>query len=251
MREMITYLFIGLLGWVSSTALNYLADTLPQHRRLTQPFCRRCQNKLPLLRYILLPGRCPTCGYRYGLRTWLVHITLIMSFVSIWLNEPARLGIIGGWFWLTYFLLVIVIDIEHHLILHTVSAVGAGFAILTGVWIHGWQSTLAGGVAGFLIMLAFYLLGIAYARWSARRHDAPVAEGEALGFGDVNLSGVIGLLLGWPGIIAGLMAAILLAGAVGLLAFAIALLRRRYDPNLALPYGPFLAVAAILLLYLR
>ena len=79
----------------------------------------------------------------------------------------------------------------------------------------------------------------------------PVAEGEALGFGDVNRGGVIGLLLGWPGIIAGLIAAILLAGAVGLFTFTIAFLRHRYDPNLALPYGPFLAIAAIFLLYFR
>jgi leader peptidase (prepilin peptidase)/N-methyltransferase len=78
-----------------------------------------------------------------------------------------------------------------------------------------------------------------------------IAEGEALGFGDVTLSGVIGLLLGWPGVIAGLIVAVFLAGAVGLLAMLPMLFRRQYDPNLALPYGPFLALGAFYLLYLR
>jgi leader peptidase (prepilin peptidase)/N-methyltransferase len=251
MNNVIICFLIALLGWVSGMILNYLADVLPLRRRLALPFCRRCQSDLPALRYFLLPGNCPSCGYRYGVRAWFVSVVLIVGFVSIWLNEPARLGTLGGWFWLAYFLLVIVIDVEHHLILHPISAIGAGIAILTGSWMHGLKMTLAGGAVGFLIMFLFYLLGIGYARWSARRHGMPVAEGEALGFGDVNLSGVIGLLLGWPGIIAGLMAAILLAGAVGLLALGIALLRRRYTPNLALPYGPFLAAAAILLLFFR
>jgi leader peptidase (prepilin peptidase)/N-methyltransferase len=155
-----------------------------------------------------------------------------------------------GWFWLAYFLLVVVIDIENRLILHLTSAFGAAAALLTGLGLHGWRSTLLGGALGAGAMLLIYWLGIAYARWSTRRRGIEIAAGDAFGFGDVTLSGVIGLLLGWPGVIGGLTAAVLLAGAAGLLALGAMLIRREYRPDFALPYGPFLAAAAFYFLYL-
>jgi prepilin signal peptidase PulO-like enzyme (type II secretory pathway) len=62
---------------------------------------------------------------------------------------------------------------------------------------------------------------------------------------------VIGLLLGWPGVLAGLVLAVLIAGAVTLVYLLVMVISRRYTPNLALPYGPFLAASAIFLLFFR
>jgi len=85
-----------------------------------------------------------------------------------------------------------------------------------GVWQHGLLDTLLGGAAGFGTMFALYLLGDSFARWIARRRGEALDE-VALGFGDVNLLGVIGLILGWPGIVAGLVLGILIAGLVSFL----------------------------------
>ena len=150
-----------------------------------------------------------------------------------------------------YFGIVIVIDLEHRLILHPVSWLGAVLGLATGVWLHGWLSTLIGGAVGFGIMLVFYWLGILYVRKFASMKGQPIEEGDAFGFGDVNLSGIMGLLLGWPGILAGLVLAILIAGAVTLLYLAYMLITRRYVPNTALAFGPFLAASTIYLLYIR
>ncbi|MRR32837.1 hypothetical protein EG834_21460, partial [bacterium] len=60
---------------------------------------------------------------------------------------------------------------------------------------------LLGGLAGFTIMFVFYLLGVAFAKARARRMRAAGLETddeEALGAGDVILSTVLGLFLGWP-----------------------------------------------------
>jgi leader peptidase (prepilin peptidase)/N-methyltransferase len=72
----------------------------------------------------------------------------------------------------------------------------------------------------------------------------------ALGFGDVNLSGVIGLLLGWPGVLAGLVGAIILGGVVSGLYLAWQAVNKRYEAFSALPYGPFLALSALFLLFI-
>ena len=106
----------------------------------------------------------------------------------------------------------------------------------------------AGGLAGFGIMLALFYLGFLFVKWLSKLRGREIEE-DALGFGDVMLSGVLGLLLGWPGIAAGLVIAVLLGGLGGIVTLAIMLIRRKYQAFTAIPYGPFLILAAAVLLF--
>ena len=142
------------------------------------------------------------------------------------------------------------IDLEHRLILHPVSLVGGIVGLIIGVWLHGILNTIIGGLAGFGIMLGLYLLGYFIAKWIARVKNQGLDE-EALGFGDVMLGGVLGLLLGWPGIVLGIVFAILIGGLVSLVYVLILLIRGRYQSFIAIPYGPFLVAGAMILLYFR
>jgi leader peptidase (prepilin peptidase)/N-methyltransferase len=83
-----------------------------------------------------------------------------------------------------------------------------------------------------------------------RRKGQPVND-VALGFGDVNLSGVLGLILGWPVILIGLVVAVLIGGIVSLIYIVVKLITRKYEAFMALPYGPFLVLGAVLLIYFR
>lgn len=251
MEQRLLLLFTILAGWMAGWLVNYLSDVLPHRRRLTAPFCSHCQQQTGWLNYLIWPRRCKYCQTPRRRRVWLVEVVSIFAILGAWISPPDRLGFVLGLFWLIYFGIIIVIDIEHHLILHPVSWVGAALGLVTGIWLHGWPNTIIGGATGYGIMLIFYWLGIAYVRFLARRKGRTIEEGDAFGFGDVNLSGVIGLLLGWPGILAGLMIAVLLSGAFMLLYLTVMLITKRYTPNMALPYGPFLAASAIYLLYLR
>ncbi len=159
-----------------------------------------------------------------------------------------NLGLWGGILWLILFGLVIVIDLEHRLILHPVSLTGAVLGIIFGSVNHGILNTILGGAAGFGIMLVFYLLGILFLRFLSRNRDEEIDE-VALGFGDVNLAGVIGLLLGWPGVIAGVFVAILLGGVISGIFLVVQKIRKKYQAFEALPYGPFLVISVVLVLY--
>jgi leader peptidase (prepilin peptidase)/N-methyltransferase len=97
-------------------------------------------------------------------------------------------------------------------------------------------------------MLAFYFLGEVFARYVSKRRNEPLEE-VALGFGDVNLAGITGLLLGWPGIIIGLLFTILAGGLVSLLIVIVMLIRRQYKAFLAIPYAPFLILSVIILIF--
>lgn len=168
----------------------------------------------------------------------------------MWYVPPPGLGFAAGMILLIFFGLVVVIDMEHRLILHPVSLAGAVLALGIGIWQRGLAVTFGGGVAGFAAMLALFILGNLFARGISLLRRRTLDE-EALGFGDVTLSGVLGLLLGWPGILIGLFLAIIFGGLVSLLYLLVMLLARRYRPFTAIPYGPFLIASAVLLIFFR
>ncbi len=241
--------FVGLiiLGWGIGALVNYLGDVLPATRRLSPPVCFHCGRKYSFLSYLLL-RTCVQCGQKRRLRAWIVHIITVM--VIIWLGffYGGPVDFWPGLVILVYFGVVGLIDIEHRLIMHPVSLAGVVIGGTIGFWMHGWRQTLFGGLAGFAIMLVLYYLGFLFAKWLSKLRKEKTDE-EALGFGDVALSGVLGLLLGWPGIVGGLVLAILLGGAGSLIVLIYSLLARKYHAFMAIPYGPFLIVAAVLMLF--
>lgn len=244
---MIPLLLTAGLGFVTGWIINYLADVMPIKRRLCMPICLHCHSPITWQDYILFRP-CAACGHKAGMRKLLVLLFCIAAGVYLWRVPPMRLG-----FWLAiflggYLLLVAIIDLEYRLVLHPISLVGVVICLGIGSLIHGILPTILGGVGGFAIMLALYYLGDLFARWIARRRGEELDE-VALGFGDVILSGVLGLVLGWPGIVGGLVVAILLGGVISIGIIVIRLVRRTYQPFTAIPYAPFLILGTILFLF--
>ena len=151
---------------------------------------------------------------------------------------------------LAYFGVVVVIDVEYRLIMHPVSIVGGIMALLIGTYLHGFINSILGGLAGFGAMWLLYKFGEMIMRLISRLRGQ-VVDDVALGFGDVNLSGVLGLLLGWPAILVGLLLAVLLGGVVSMVYLVVMLILCRYRLFTALPYGPFLIASAALLIFFR
>jgi leader peptidase (prepilin peptidase)/N-methyltransferase len=245
MLKTILYLILGILGaWL----VNYLSDMLPRYRKIAAPTCLQCQKDIDW-KFYLFYSSCDHCGAGPTLRHWIVVIFLPILAILLRYFPPPVLG--NGWevLWLTYFALIVVIDLEHRLILHPVSLAGAILGLIVGITAHGVLDTVLGGAGGFGIMLLFYLLGELFIRILSKRRGEEIQE-VALGFGDVNLAGVIGTILGWPGIIGGIFLAVLLGGLVSGVFLVIQLIRKDYQAYQALPYGPFLAVSVFLLLYI-
>lgn len=241
---------MGLIGWGAGAFVNYLADVLPYKRALVRPFCHTCGASQSFSNYLLWPRRCANCHTWRSWRVWIVEIVFTGATLWLWLRPPPNLNFLLGFILLVYFGLVALIDLEHRLIMHPVSIVGAILGFGVGTWLHGFWDTLLGGAAGFAIMLGLYVLGGAFARLVAHIRGETLDE-EALGFGDVNLAGVLGLILGWPGILMGLVFAILLGGLVSGIYMLAMLVTRRFQAFTAIPYGPFLIAGAMFLLYFR
>ncbi len=246
--NLLTLIGLIVMGWLVGSLLNFLADILPEEPRTWRARCLACRSVRSWLDYVLLRA-CPVCGKKQSSRTVVTQLLSVVGIIALWAYPPDRFG-----FWailpcMIYFALVAIIDIEHHLILHIVTLAGALLVLPTGILWNGALSTLIGGAAGALIMFILFYLGELFRRWISRARHEEVVE-EALGFGDVTLSAVLGLLLGWPKIAFNIITAIVLAGLASGLYLLIMLLRKKYLPFTAIPYGPFLLIGAVILIYL-
>jgi len=252
-----------LVGWISGCLVNYLADVLPITRRLSYPACPHCGKNFAILPYLIfLP--CSKCHQRRSRRVWFVQVIILIANIYIWFESPFslyhfhplyRIDYMLGAILLIYFAMDIVIDVEHRLILHPTSIFGALFGLGLGIWINGIVPTLIGGAMGLVIMLVFYYLGVLFSRLRARRMQAAGQEAdneEALGFGDVILAGVLGLILG-PLVWFGLLLGILLGGLVGAIVMLFLMVSKKYETEalmVFMPYGPFFITSAFLLLFI-
>ena len=241
-------IIVILMGWVSGVIINYVSDVLPYKRRLVHPFCSNCEKPQPILNYLFWPRRCPYCDHWRNRRSWVVELLSILIALWLWSQPSLVLGFWLSLLVLVYFGIVVVIDIEHHLIMHPVSVVGAILGLIIGTQLHGIRNTLLGGLAGFGVMLGLYFVGGLFARYIVRRNQEEFSD-DALGFGDVILGGILGLILGWPAIFGGLFLSILLAGAISLIYLVLTLLARKYRAFTFIPYGPFMIAGAVALIF--
>ena len=89
----------------------------------------------------------------------------------------------------------------------------------------GWWSMLLGGLAGFAVMLAIFLL-----------------SRGGMGGGDVKFALVLGMWLGWETALLSLLFAFIIGGVTGIMLMALKI-KSRKDP---VPFGPFMALSALI-----
>jgi len=245
-----------LLGWSLGVAVNAIADSLPLVRRLRRPRCAACTAPRPPAAWSVIIGCatgsaiCAYCGTRRGSRALVVELVGIAGAALLYLRDPRLAVVLPGIAAGFVFLLIAVIDLEHRLIPHIViypAALALGLMQALDP-ARGATKTLLGGLAGAGSFLLLYLLGEAFARLLARARGRPLEE-VAFGFGDVTLAGLIGLVVGWPGVVLALLVGILAAGLFSLGYLLVMLARRRYTAFTPIPYGPFLILGACLVYF--
>ncbi len=232
-------------GWLFGAGINYLADVLPLYRKLVRSACDYCSKPNTINHYVLLHP-CSACGGKVKNRYFWINMAclVVFSVISYLFNNQPSLALQNQVIF-AFFVLVTVIDIEHHLILHVISLAGALILGVVGFYHHGLEKTLLGGLVGFIAMLVLYLIGIWFAKILSTRRGTPVEEG--LGFGDVTLATISGFLLGYPGITLGLFSSILLGGLYSAVLLISTVAKKEYSPYRTIPYGPFIALAVFVL----
>jgi leader peptidase (prepilin peptidase)/N-methyltransferase len=251
-------LLYALLGLLVGAFLNLCADQLPRWRRLRRrPFCPYCEEPRPAwawistLAFLCLKRDCKHCGAPISWRHLITELGTAGLYAFLWArySQPGtEMLLLLYTIYSTIFVLVIVIDLEHRLILNVVMYPAWAIALL-GSFVHPtpdfWKRALIGAALGFLLLYAVYLGGVIFVKILSRVRGRNIHT-VAFGFGDVRLGLFIGLVLGFPDVLDALFYAILLGGVAGLLVmFVQSVILRRYRLFTAIPYGPFLVIGAL------
>jgi leader peptidase (prepilin peptidase) / N-methyltransferase len=233
----------AVLGVWVGTYLNLLIDLVPGKRRVAglRAACRACAastdrpRRLALVPWLLRTGRCPSCSEAVSSRYALVEVATAALFAAAALRFGLDAALPAYLVLFASLLAISVIDFEHKIIPNrivypTILVCLPLLALAAVVDGDGGRlgRALLGGAAAWALLLVVHL----------------VSPG-GMGFGDVRLSFVLGLMLGWLSfshVVVGVFLGFLLGAVVGL-GLVVVGGRSRKD---AVPFGPFLAAGAVL-----
>jgi len=230
-------LFFAIAGLSVGSFLNLCIDRLPLSQSIITPpsHCPVCQRRvpaydlIPLFNYFWLRGQCRYCRARIPVRLPVIELATGLTFAFLYWKFGTSHELGMSLVYACFMIVIFVIDLEHHLILNKVVYPGIVVAFaFSFVWPElGVLGALIGGAVGFAFLFLPYLV---YPR--------------GMGMGDVKLALMIGLMAGWRGALVALLMAALVGGLLSLFLLLFRLKRR----GEGIPFGPFLAVAAMVAL---
>jgi leader peptidase (prepilin peptidase)/N-methyltransferase len=248
-------------GGCIGSFLNVCIYRIPRDVSVVKPrsHCPHCNQlipwyyNIPLLSYVQLRGRCAFCKARITPRYVLVELLTAVLFVLVWqkfdTGHAARpLGLVPinnlalvpvYWLMVSGLILGTFVDFEHMILPDRVTLGGIVAGLLLSAlapamqgqdsMLHGFLHSLLGAAVGWGSL------------WAVAAMGSLIFRKEAMGFGDVKLLGAIGAFLGWKAILFSIMLSSFAGSLVGI-AFV---LTKKKEMGSRIPYGPYLALAAV------
>lgn len=240
------------IGAAVGSFINVIADRLPAGKSIISPpsHCAECQYKIPatdnipIFSYLWLRGRCGNCGTGIPMRLFWVELGTAILFVFLYWHYGLNWELTMVAFYCCLFIALLLIDLEHGILPNKIVYPGmiialviAGLGSIFGfepsdivgrgfrLWIV--DAAIGGGI-GFVLLLLPALL----------------YQG-GMGWGDVKLAALIGLVTGFPLVFLAMFLGIVGGG----LTAAILLLAKLKTRKDAIPLGPFLSLAAMITLF--
>lgn len=229
------------VGLALGSFLNVVIARLPKGESIVRPAsrCPRCKHAIaphdnvPVLSYLLLRGRCRHCRKKIHWRYPVVELTsgVLLAILASRVHHPALL--VPHAAFLLALLTVAWIDLDTRTIPDVVTIPGVGLGLAASLFgPPGFVAALLGAAAGGV---SLWLVGWGYEK----------ATGvPGMGGGDVKLAAMMGAFLGAGGV----FAAIFLASLAGSIFGAVLIAKGHGSRRTAIPFGTFLAPAAVVLL---
>ena len=230
--------FAAVFGAVIGSFLNVVIHRLPLGQSVVSPpsRCPACGTRLkwydnvPILGWILIGGKCRQCRAPVSIQYPLVELTTAVLFVLVaWFTPPGPL-MLSRLLLVCILIVLFGIDLEHQILPNTITLPGIAAGVLfSTIAPPGIRDSLLGVVLG-----AGILYGIAWGYYLWRRE-------EGLGMGDVKMLAMIGAFLGWKAVLVTMVLSSFSGALIGVALMAV----ERGTMKRALPFGTFLAVAAL------
>jgi prepilin signal peptidase PulO-like enzyme (type II secretory pathway) len=237
------------------------------------PHCRRTlkwHDLIPVFSFLFLRGKCRYCGKKISWQYPVVEIAtgliFLLIFWKIWTPKFILEGIglypeqvLASIYWLyiaSVLIIIFVYDLRHYLIPDkilfpaiaitflwrsfwalgishwsfkpTLSVIAPQLTVIDNFWLYFFAAVIA---SGFFLALVL------------------VSRGKWMGLGDVKLAFLMGLILGWPDILAALFFAFALGAIIGVALIFSSRTKKNYSLKSQIPFAPFLILGTFTTLF--
>jgi leader peptidase (prepilin peptidase)/N-methyltransferase len=247
-------LYAFAIGAVVGSFLNVVIHRYPRGESVVFPpsHCPSCasairpRDNIPVLSYLILRGRCRACHSPISPRYPLVELANGLFCLAIFQRTGVSIGFLPVAAIVSMTIALIYIDAEIQILPDVIDLPGVAIGLIIGatasagiyprglVLATSLLDSLIGAMSGALILLA-----VAFSYKVIRKI-------EGMGLGDVKMLGMIGACSGWRPLFAVLLLASVTGALTGIVILAIG---RRSNLQFALPFGVFLGLAALIILF--
>src|SRR4030043_260476 len=236
---MILNIFAFIFGAVVGSFLNVCIFRLPGKKSIIKPLshCPHCRHpirfydNIPLISFILLKGKCRDCQEKISWRYPLVELITASLSLLLFLKFGLSLTFLTIFIFTAGFIIIAFIYFDHQIIPDILTLPGIPVFFLAGIFIMkvDWLEALIGLLIGGGVLFAIAFV-----------YEA-ITKREGMGGGDIKLLAMIGGFFGWKSLIFILLFCSFAGALVGITAMII----QKKDLKYAVPFGPFLAAAAV------
>lgn len=238
--ETLFLIIFFILGAIMGSFYHVVATRLSNDESIVRPgsHCPRCNtflkwyDNIPIISYLLLKGKCRNCHSKIPISYFIVEIVTGLLFAVCYHSFDLTIDLLIALVFTSSLVIVIVSDIEYMIILDEVLIFSTLLIIVIYILGFGFEKAayhIYSGIGAFVAMYALKLLG-----------DKAFKK-ESLGGGDIKLMFLFGLVLGFPMSICTIFLATFIA-------FPVAIIILFSNKENVIPFGPFLSMAAILIL---
>ena len=240
----LTPIIVFVFGAVIGSFLNVCIYRIPRNRSIVKPgsFCPGCEkpvrfyDNIPVVSYILLRGKCRQCAAKISIRYPFVELLTAILFLMLYRRWGLGHEMFIEMIFISLLIVIAFIDYDFQIIPDVLSIGGLVLGLLISFVRHGFgfmdalYGVLLGGGVLFVIAYGYQLI--------TRR--------EGMGGGDIKLLAAIGAFTGIKGVLFSLIGGSVLGTIVGIPLMLIKKENMRY----AVPFGPFLSIAAGLYIFI-
>jgi prepilin signal peptidase PulO-like enzyme (type II secretory pathway) len=244
--------FVFIFGLIIGSFLNCLIWRLHKKESIMgRSYCPKCKKQIawydniPVLSFMVLRGKCRSCGktisWQYPTVEFITGLLFVMAFYLNYKLQVDNYGLvifdssfiiqlIRDWFIIAVMIVIFIYDLRWYLILDivTLPACLIVFVLNLILGFNLWNLLISGIIGGSFFLIQFV-----------------ISKGKWIGGGDVRLGLLMGLALGWPGVLTAIIISYFIGSIVGL--GLIAAGKKQWGSEV--PLGIFLTVGAIITLF--
>ncbi|MFB1051778.1 A24 family peptidase [Paraliobacillus sp. JSM ZJ581] len=231
--ELIITIILFIFGSVFGSFFNVVGLRIPTKKFLEseRSYCPRCGKNLswyellPIISFIRQGGKCRGCKTSISLIYPVIELFTASLFALSYYLIGFKIELLMALLLVSICAIIIVSDIKYMLIPNKILLFFSPFILFMRILspLDPWWSPIVGSLIGFIMI--FLII---------------ISSKGGMGAGDMKLFALLGLIVGYQGV----LLTFFIATLIGTVVSVILLIRKKVDRKSPIPFGPFICVAA-------